>query len=173
MKSVTTRRETVVQLALKGNRPCEIIEQTGLSRTTIYHDLKVARRAGQHIPDFNKRGISKPELEPSERHKQVIALAVEGVPPRLIAEQLSLDSEAVYYELRNARRRGTQIPRFRCGRRPNEFRMLRLEPEAMRPLATHALARGMPTARLAERLLERIAADDLVDAVLDDGGADG
>lgn len=173
MKANIPRRERVVELALKGHPPYEIEQETGLSRQQIYYDLKAARRAGQEIPRFETRGIPRAPSEPTERYRQVVAMALQHTPPRVIADRLELDPEAVHYELRKARTNGVEIPPFRCGRSPREFRTLRLAPVCMRPLVAHAQARRMPTVKLAERLLERIAADDLVDAVLDDGGADG
>jgi len=173
MKVDIPRRETVVELALQGHPPREIERETGLSRQTIYSDLKAARRAGQQIPRFETRGVPRARPEPSERHRKVVDMALEGTPPRVIADRLELAPEAVHYELRNARKQGVEIPPFRCGRSPKEFRTLRIAPEAMRPLVAHADLRRIPTVKLAERLLECIAADDLVDAVLDDGAADG
>lgn len=45
-----------------------------------------------------------------------------------------------------------------------------LAPEVRDALEPHATARGLCPVALAERLLSKIAADDLVDAVLDDRG---
>lgn len=100
-------------------------------------------------------------------------MALGGMPPRDIAEHLEIDPEAVHYELRVARNRGTAFQSFRPGPRQREFRILRIAPDVMQSLVAAADVRDIPTARLAEKLLEQIATDDLVDAVLNDGGENG
>ncbi len=110
------------------------------------------------------------------RRETVIELALKGILPRDIAARTGLSLNTVYSDLREARRKGQNIPRFVGGLRTGESRAqfvsFQLRLEDTRTLEAHAGARGMSVQTLAKRLLERIERDDLVTAVLDDGGGD-
>lgn len=106
-------------------------------------------------------------------NEQIIERACRGVRPGLIARDLGVDRWKVYHVITVARRAGLDIPRFSLRGIKQEKRRVPLSPEAREALAPHAAARGLSPIDLAERLLIRIVQDDLVDAVLDDGGAHG
>ncbi|MFN4058187.1 MAG: hypothetical protein ACK4HW_08400 [Roseinatronobacter sp.] len=53
-------------------------------------------------------------------------------------------------------------------KRRGEFRRLTVSPDTLQALQRHACQRGLTPCELVERLLEAIAEDDMVDAVLDD-----
>ena len=111
---------------------------------------------------------------PGGRHAEVVALAAEGVPPRVISSSLGIPSSTVHGHLWRARRDGTLKITFRRG---GSFRgreqgstivvMPRAVADLIRPVAE---ARGLTVAELANAVLARVAVDRLFDAVLDDDG---
>ncbi|MGD9862564.1 MAG: hypothetical protein AB7S99_05060 [Pseudodonghicola sp.] len=110
---------------------------------------------------------------PSPTYSRVVALAKDGMPPRKIAVELGIAPRSAHDYLKTARRNGETIPRFDGGGRPvGEYRTLHIKREALEKLATIANERGVQTIQLAADLLNTIAEDDLVDAVLDRGGDD-
>lgn len=101
---------------------------------------------------------------------EILAKAKAGVPPREIAPAGNRD--LVYSVLREARRRGEDIPRFTGGGkgRPAGWKLLRLEPEVIVRLTPGAEARGISVKQMIADLLDVIASENLADAILDDGG---
>ena len=85
------------------------------------------------------------------------ALRKKGVPLAKIAEALDTTPQAVGALLAGVRRR----------QRLREIR-LAVARETFDGLALHARRRGIGVGELARRLLETIADDDMVDAILDD-----
>lgn len=113
---------------------------------------------------------------PMVERDEIIALARQGNPPREIAARMGLDANTVSCLLSYERRKGAPIPYFPTGPgRIGRTRFVICDPPAglREALAPHAAARGMSISELAGALLLAITRDDLVDAVLDDGGADG
>lgn len=110
------------------------------------------------------------------RRDQAIEMAKRGIPPRLIAPRLiaprlSIGLATVRSYIAKARQAGEDIPRFRSPGRPLakvSVLSLQLNIETCPRLAPHAHARGLTVRILAQRLLEQIARDGLVEAVLDD-----
>lgn len=105
-----------------------------------------------------------------------IRMAQQGIPPRDIAAHFNVSNERVWNLLSNARRSGHDIPRFHGGWVRDSrlsWCQVGLPPMARAALAAAAERRGLKVNDLAARLLEVIALDGMVDAVLDDGGADG
>lgn len=115
---------------------------------------------------------------------EVIALAQEGLRPVLIYNKLA---HRCYYPfvmntIAGARKKGISIPDFRnqCGKRhpgalktpakPTEEKPL-LSDAALQYFGKHAEQREITTERLCARILETIARDDMILAVLDDGDA--
>ena len=100
------------------------------------------------------------------------ALALRGVRPGDIAERLGVSRQRVYMRVGWLRRMGCDIPEFprgplrRDGKR--QFRVRGVEADLLEQLAPHAEARGLSAPALAGRLLNVIARDGLVDAILDD-----
>lgn len=104
---------------------------------------------------------------------RVVKLAKDGVPPKQIAEVLHLRAASVHYHLREARSTGEEIPHFKRGTGTGKVFRIELPLELRDRLADHARRRKASPERLAARLVRTVLADGLVDAVLDDGGADG
>lgn len=104
------------------------------------------------------------------KQDHAVEMARQGVPPRQIASRLSLRAGTVRSYISKARRAGEDIPLFPTGR-PDTCtcgHSLAIEQEFMARLAPHAHSRGMTVRVLARLLLEQIARDGLVEAVLDD-----
>ncbi len=104
--------------------------------------------------------------------QQVIDLALQNTPPRDIAVMLNRTRATVYHYLFLARRAGVNIPEFRGGARITTAGYMHISNDTAALLRPHAARRGIPPRDLARRILETVAGNDLVDAVLDDGGHD-
>jgi len=104
--------------------------------------------------------------------EDIRVLALRGVRPGEIAERLGLSRQRVYMRIGWLRRTGDEIPEFPRGplRRDGQrqLRIRGVEADLLERLAPHAEARGVSAVTLAGRLLNVIARDDLVDAILDD-----
>lgn len=101
----------------------------------------------------------------------VIDLALQRVPPRVIAHRLNLPREKVYTVLQSARRNGLELPRFSCkagNLSPGPTRTVLTETTTLDALVPHATKRGWSVNALCRLLLQAIADEQLVDAVLDD-----
>lgn len=104
---------------------------------------------------------------------RVVDLAKAGHPPRDIAVIVGIKPSSAREFLKKARRGGEQIPYFKPpGRVLRKARTLHVNEETVKRLYKHALSLGVSTSELAADLLEKIVADDLVDAILDTGGDD-
>lgn len=109
---------------------------------------------------------------PDGRSDHVLALAKRGVRPCEIAEQTGLSSNAVYTRLAYYRRHGCDIPRFTGGPRKNGTARLYITdvaPDLRNLLEPHAARRDQTINELARDLLDMVAREGLVDAILDDG----
>lgn len=102
----------------------------------------------------------------------VVQMAMDGVRPRQIAEKLGRPTEQVQGVISYARSKGWDIPIFPtnicCGARKPKFAIKYRTYQALKPLAE---ARGITPNKLARAIVEHVVHDDLVDAVLDVGGA--
>lgn len=108
-------------------------------------------------------------LEPMTRD-EIIAMAKQGIPPRDIAPKAQRTVDAIYNVISHARRTGHDIPPLpHSGRRP---KLTNVAPSLEQKLRAFSEPRGITVKQLVTRLLEIIVADDLVDAILDDGGVD-
>ena len=102
---------------------------------------------------------------------QIAELGIQGCRPAKIAEQLGIRVERVYHAFRTARRNGIDVPKYgTTGMRHTETRV-KINPALRGVLAPHAATRGLKTGELAQLILRTVAEDGLIDAVLDDGGA--
>jgi hypothetical protein len=113
-----------------------------------------------------------PSLE--ARNAAIVALALQGVPPRQIEQQIFASVGTIYVVLTAARKRGIAVPLFKKAADPAPAGTPRLVQvdiprRCVAALARHAEARGISPFALARRIVEVVADVDLVDAVLDDG----
>jgi len=100
----------------------------------------------------------------------VIAMAMKGIRPADIIRKTGLGRNTVYADIYWARRHGIRLPTFRRGpSRDTTRRNLCVSEGVFSALGAAAVARGISTTMLAERLLTTIARDGLADAILDDG----
>lgn len=97
----------------------------------------------------------------SETYLSIRELALAGMRPVHIAPLIGRQRNYVARALCDMRRAGEPIPRFTSGPPPVRLRTDRL--------IQAARERNISLSELTAKLLDRIAADDLVDAVLDDG----
>ncbi len=104
--------------------------------------------------------------------QRVIDLAHQRVQPCDIAVRLNCAPDTVYQYISAARRAGMRIPKFTNGRPNQTAGYAHINHETAAALRPHADRRGIPLRVLAKRLLAEVARDDLVDAILDDGGCD-
>jgi hypothetical protein len=97
----------------------------------------------------------------------VVAMAARGDAPAAIAAAAGCSAQTVYHYAWAARRMGHQIP----ARLPSSARLglPRLPRDIAAQLGRAAARRGVTAERLARDILEAVIADDLIDAVLDDG----
>jgi hypothetical protein len=112
---------------------------------------------------------------------RVVALAVSGVRPTDICSQLDgkVKLAKIYHLISEARAEGKLIPKFGTGPTPGRRRSegsrghltVLVAGAAELKLRDAAKAREITVGKLARRLLETIARDNLFIAVLDDGDA--
>jgi biotin operon repressor len=127
--------------------------------------VKITGRAGGVLtePEFLRPGTGV------NNARLVAGLAELGFSAREISEKLSLSISAVYRNVDRARAEGATVPAFRSnagrGRRSVPF------PKDLKAaFAPAAEEFGLSPVRLAERVLRRVAEDDLFKAILDDDG---
>lgn len=112
---------------------------------------------------------------PAMFRDKAIELAQRGMRPGTIAREFGVAPDVIYQLLSGARRAGVDIPRFAGGPFPdakkngNQLRV-RIAPRHLPALDRAANDRGISRSQLVSRLLEVLVMDDLVDAILDDGG---
>lgn len=103
---------------------------------------------------------------------QIVSMAQNGRPPREIAAQLGIDATRIYNTLAEERRKGIPIPRFRGGPSGIYHKRVHVDGAVLDAFEPAARARHMTCHELAAELLAVLANDpDLIEAVLDDGGA--
>tara|TARA_R110000868_G_scaffold368852_1_gene632004 strand:- start:22603 stop:22950 length:348 start_codon:yes stop_codon:yes gene_type:complete len=103
----------------------------------------------------------------------IVSLAMRRHAPREIAAQLGLDGRDVHEQLKVARRRGIDIPQFKPGLWTRNRPMVPIDMEVWRELVSHAQLRGLTSNELGTLILETVVRERLIDAVLDDGVAQG
>lgn len=107
---------------------------------------------------------------PRADREDVIQRAMEGIPPRQIADELGMEANQVSCILWYERRKGRDIPHANRGPWPRQKRIVLHGVQALREgLFDHAEARCLTIEELTTRLIETLIRDDLINAVLDDG----
>lgn len=100
---------------------------------------------------------------------RIVALARTGLPPRDIARELGKPATYVRDCLSAARRLGQDVPRFKASGLPlGQFAKVTVRMDVIEKLAADADYRGLTAHELAALILTTVAAEGLVDAVLDD-----
>jgi hypothetical protein len=112
----------------------------------------------------------------AERNAEIVKLAMGGLPPSRIEERLFVSRGVICNTLLMARRRGKPVPRFTTAGRwrghedalpgPRAVTMTR---ETLDALAPATRRRGLTVAELVRLIVQTVAEDGLVAAVLDDG----
>jgi hypothetical protein len=110
--------------------------------------------------------MAKPTLGYPSRTAAVQAMQRQGIADRKIAERIGINTSTVA-ALANSGRRADKRQR-----RPAEEhgRTVLFPVDILDALRPAAAARGITVNTLARRLVEAVIDDDLIDAVLDDGG---
>lgn len=115
------------------------------------------------------------------RNAQIIAMAKQGVRPRDLALHFRITAEHVQNLLGRARKRGEDIPRYSSSGEivsgyavvgEAKVTSVLLPINAMTALAPYAHRRDMSVPELAAKIIQIVADEDLVLAVLDDGIAE-
>ncbi len=105
----------------------------------------------------------------SDLKSQCIALARDGGRPLEIALQTGLQPNTVHHYLCDARKSDGSIPSFRSYKRPLKGVIITISRTVVFRLREAGDRRGCSAERIAERLINAIVKDNLVDAILDDG----
>jgi hypothetical protein len=106
---------------------------------------------------------------PGGRHAEVVALAAEGVPPRVISSRLGIPNNTVHWHLWKARRGGTLKITFKRGASREQGSTIAIIPRAVADLIRPAAeARGLTVSALAGAIVFHAAEYGLINAVLDD-----
>lgn len=103
-----------------------------------------------------------------ERNERIVAMALDNVPPREIATLFDIGPGVVSNILSLARKAGVEVPRFGRGWRAPRSRHIVVSLGTLQELAPDARKRNTTTVSLARLIVETVAAEGLVDAVLDD-----
>lgn len=106
--------------------------------------------------------------------QKIIDLAMERMRPADIAAALKCSPNRVSRVLLKARSEGIDVPKFRPGR-PSGYKLkprVQVPHEVLDRLDPIARPLGLTARELAGVLLEKAVRDDLVAAILDDGGDD-
>ncbi|MET4130704.1 hypothetical protein [Roseovarius sp. MBR-6] len=100
----------------------------------------------------------------------VSALAGQAVPASEIARRIGVTPNRVHSVLAYLRRNGAEFPRIKMGpsNAPQGARLTRLSGEVRAALAPYAAARQMSVKALSVQILQIVARDRLVDAIIDD-----
>jgi len=106
----------------------------------------------------------------SAAEQEIIRLAKQGLPPRVIAVRVQRSPATVSHYLSQARKRGEVIPKC-VGGTPHGA-VISLPPETVSGLRLHARVRGLTPAQLAIEIVNACARHRIVDAVLDDAERD-
>jgi transposase len=107
-----------------------------------------------------------------EQKARIVELGFEGMPRKDIAAEVGVAVRVVYETIAQARRNGRPVPRVRPGS-PDPRPRVHVDVAVLDRLRPHAERRDIPVREIAAMILATVAAEDMVDAVLDDGGADG
>ncbi|MDK3072731.1 hypothetical protein QO034_06385 [Sedimentitalea sp. JM2-8] len=104
-------------------------------------------------------------------HDSVLKLARCRLRPGDIAARLGMTPDQVYNSISRARSRGEDIPPFSRKTSVGRSRRLFIPTHVLDLLAPHAQARQTDMFDLAGRIIAVVAEENMIDAVLDDGGA--
>lgn len=105
----------------------------------------------------------------TSNRERCISMAQKNIAPPDIACALKIAPGTVHGYLSDARKAGVAVPYFKWNSgRTHTGLIATMSQEAAELLRPDAAARGLSTERLAARLLEAIARDHMVDAILDD-----
>lgn len=105
----------------------------------------------------------------AEQRKRIIALALDGMQRRDIADEVGVIRRRVYEVIADARRQGVPIPPAKVGPISGDVRpRVHVTPEVLARLRPHAERRQMHVRELAAAILAAVGTENLVDAVLDD-----
>ena len=96
-----TKRDQIIELALRGVRPAQIAADTGIQLSTVYTTVCKARRNGHPIPEFPRtRNATAPtqELRFTIDHDVARVLAIHATarnttPGRLAKELINIIAE--------------------------------------------------------------------------------
>lgn len=122
-------------------------------------------------PEIGRRRFPTREA----RDRAIVELAQIGISPAVIETRIAVSRGVIYAVIARARRDGAAIPYFSTSGAPrgaSRARTIDVGTGLLVRLQAIAARRGTTAADLGRRLLERIVADDLVNAVLDDEGDD-
>lgn len=110
--------------------------------------------------------------------QKVVELAKGGMPPRQIYEQLDrqITISSIYNAISIARGSGEHIPHFSRAPSPDNVALARHvirihDAASMEVLDRHCRARRLARNDLLQKIVAVVLADDMVNAVLDDGAA--
>jgi len=100
----------------------------------------------------------------------VVEMSRRGLPPRDIARRLGTTANAISTRLHQLRKRGVALPPPQIGRPKGTARshLTRTTRQLHEDLQPYAARRGLAVKELCRRILNAVAEDDLVDAILDD-----
>ncbi|MBM2294674.1 helix-turn-helix domain-containing protein [Sulfitobacter pseudonitzschiae] len=91
---------------------------------------------------------------------EILVMAKKRTPPKQIASTLRIHPNTVYQAIRDARRRGHDIPQFKTTRKPKAVDVVLPTKQIVLPLRLHSLLaaeaerRGQTPTEAAQRLLE-------------------
>ncbi|MBR9766601.1 MAG: hypothetical protein GYB53_24560 [Rhodobacteraceae bacterium] len=105
-----------------------------------------------------------------KRFEQVQRLARSGTPVVDIAVLTGLSQRCVTGLIRDANAEGLCPPAFHGTQVPGRPPRIQVSRRVLEELSSYASARQMTECQLANRLLELVLFDNLVDAILGDGG---
>ncbi len=113
---------------------------------------------------------AKPTLGYASRTEAVVGLRAQGVPTREIARKLGIAIKTVSaLERSGARKAGVRVAEPR-GLTTEGGQAVVVSLDALRALRPHAAKRNLSVNALVRRLIDTVADEGMVDAVLDDGG---
>jgi transposase len=100
----------------------------------------------------------------------VLMLARKGLPPREIARRFGITANSVSCRLHYWRKQGVALPAPKVGRPKGTARahLTRTTRQLHEDLQPYAARRCLTVKELCRRILNAVAEDDLVDAILDD-----
>jgi DNA-binding CsgD family transcriptional regulator len=162
---------TAVDLTKQGKSRGEIAASMRVRPCTVSNYLREARRCGIDVPRGKPGRVHFGELNPAVL--VAVDLAKRGMTTSQIAQSMGIKPNTASNYLGDARRFGLDVPKCKPGPITRTgLSTIRVSTDLVAKLRPYAAARRMNISDLAAQLLEEIATDGLVDAILDDGDAD-